>query len=93
MQYWLIRIKHKNIRTKKEDWELTYFLDETDRIDSKTFPSSEGFYYLPKRKSLQKGVKDLQKHLIKRHEEEIKRLQKSLSKLVELDVLIQETSS
>lgn len=79
MKYDLIEIKPNS-----GEWNVSWAFDDRNRIPSQSTPHSLGFFYFPRRMGINKAFFILKNHLIKKHTEEIKRLQKSLSKLKKL---------
>lgn len=73
------------IRPNHGEWEvLLRTNDDTDREDARVPPHPLGFYHFPITTSPTEAFKELHSLLITKHEDEIKRLQESLTKLKQL---------
>lgn len=90
MKYSTVEIKPKLLFkggiAKFTDWQIKYYVDDTDRIRGSTAPMGMGFYHYPKYIGLQRAFDKLKNKLIKGHKNEIARLEKSLQKLEKLQL-------
>jgi hypothetical protein len=83
VRYRRIELNPKPLRSI---WEASCYLDEEDRVEGDSYPHSAGFYYSPETETTQKGFAKLKSFLVKKHEDEIARLQRSLVKLKEANL-------
>lgn len=73
-----------NIKPNRERWTAFVTEDATERRETKTLPNVLGFYHFPNTMSKETAFRRLKKRLIKMHEKEIVRLQRSLAALEKL---------
>lgn len=65
------------IRKFGDAWNCFHKEDDRDRVKENTKPSPLGFYYYPQTMGFKKAFEKLKACMIKAHEKEIKKLQKS----------------
>jgi hypothetical protein len=70
----------------KKGWEVRHYQLNYDRVPSEGSMSGLGFYHYPRRKGKQKAFEELKAYLIKRHEDEIFDLLRSLDELKKLEM-------
>lgn len=80
MKYDLIEIH----QTQKGWKYINQRRDNISCVTSKTYPHPNGFFYYPRTTKPEKAFALLKAVVIKKHQEEIDRLQKSLDKLKQL---------
>jgi len=73
-----------NIKPDRERWTAFVTEDATERRETKTLPNVLGFYHYPVTLSKQTAFNRLKQRLVKSHEKEIVRLQRSLKALQKL---------
>jgi hypothetical protein len=84
MKYSLVQIKTK---WNGKGWEKPIFsTDDADRVRSKSVPCGLGFYHYPAYFTKKRAWNKLKKYMIKRHKDEIARLEKSLNKLEKIEI-------
>ena len=67
--------------TIEGEWEISHYQIPDDREANQSSISALGFYHYPRRKGKKKAFNELKEFMIKRHEDEINNLTKSLEKL------------
>ena len=83
MKYGLIQLRPN---VDGDGWQQTGpHYDGEDRKKAKTVPTGFGFYHFPRSMGPKRAFNKLKHHLIKKHEQEISRLEKSLNKLKEIE--------
>jgi hypothetical protein len=79
--YYTVRIEITGFGKKKR-WVAGFDKSsKVDREDEKTVPSALGYYHYPETMSDKKAFNTLIAGMVKRHRDEIRRLQKSMDKL------------
>jgi len=73
-----------NIKPNRERWTAFVTEDATERRVTKTLPNVLGFYHFPSTVSKETAFSRLKQRLVKVHEKEIVRLQRSLAALKKL---------
>jgi hypothetical protein len=69
---------------KRDRWEVSFSDLPFDRVDEKQGPHSLGFYHYPRKMGKEKAFEAMKAHIVKKHEEEIAALTKSLAQLMAL---------
>ena len=72
--------------THRNEWQVSFSHDPTDRVEKPTRPSGLGVYHYPDSTTKEEAFNALKRHMIDKHLDEIKRLQKSLQKLYNLEI-------
>jgi hypothetical protein len=70
----------------KKGWEVRHSQLRFDRQPGPGSMSDLGFYHYPRRKGKKKAFEELKAHMIKRHEDEIFNLLRSLDELKKLEM-------
>lgn len=81
-------MKYKTVHIKpheKNDWKVSFQIDNQDRIDKETYPHSLGFFHYPETMGDEEAFQKLKWHLIGICKQDIKNLQKSLDELINLE--------
>jgi len=84
MIYHTIRIYIEYKPKNKQEWGASVALCDIDRVDTDTKPNASGFYHFPETMPPALAFEKLKECMIKTHEKEIVRLQKSLRGLATL---------
>lgn len=86
MRYRTIHIEPDPFTVGK--WRTRHYLDEADRknVDDPQPLPGLGVFYSPMRRSLKRGFNELKAAMIKAHEDEIEKIQKSLKALREVEL-------
>lgn len=83
-------MKYKTIEIKPSyttrEWQVFFREDDIDRRGGKTYPHPIGFYHFPETISLNKAFLKLKECMVKRHKDEIAKLEKSLKELEKVEL-------
>jgi hypothetical protein len=85
VKYDLVEIRDSGVGDDQK-WGVRWSKDETDRVSSKSKPHQLGFFRYPRCMGLKKAFRLLKSEMIKRHKDEIEKLQKSLDALEKLEL-------
>ena len=69
----------------RDEWEVAFSDLPYDRVNEGHGPNSTGFYHYPRKLGKQAAFNTLKEHLVRKHEEEIAAMSKSLEKLRALE--------
>lgn len=80
-----MKYKTMKIKPNGNSWRMEISKDDNCRVITKTYPNALGFYHYAETIPNEKAFDDLKKTMVKKHKEEIEKLQKSLQALEELN--------
>ena len=70
----------------KDKWGVTVTENQGDRVETETEPDGLGFFHFPETMSVEEAFDCLKTKMIKYHQKEIERLEKSLNALQNLTI-------